>query len=83
MVLTGLSPDVIIDIVNRAFAFWTYQSNLARKNQEVMIMSYKEKLNMLETSYEALLSKIRQESAMMRKKVEGLHIFNSYIFQYF
>ncbi|XP_059470376.1 E3 ubiquitin-protein ligase CCNB1IP1-like [Neocloeon triangulifer] len=72
MVLTGLSPEIVMDIVNRSFSFWTYQNNLTKKYQESVIKSYKEKLSKLESSYEILVAKIQQEVCLLKKKVEEL-----------
>lgn len=71
MVLAGLSPEVIIDIVNRSFAFWSYQTSLSKKYQDGLIGSYKERLHMLETSYESLITKFRHEAASLKKKIDG------------
>ncbi|XP_065343262.1 E3 ubiquitin-protein ligase CCNB1IP1-like [Cloeon dipterum] len=72
MVLTGLSPEIVMDIMNRSFSFWTYQTSLTRKHQEGVIKSYKDKLSKLESSYESLVAKIRQEVHVLRKKVEEM-----------
>jgi hypothetical protein len=71
MVLTGLSPEIIIDIVNRAILFWSFQTSLFRKYQDGVITSYKERLNLLENSYENVLAKSKHEVTALKKKIEG------------
>ena len=60
-VLSGLRPDLIIEICSRALSFWTYQTTQEAYFQEMLYKNLEEKYTQLETQVQGIVRDAQSE----------------------
>lgn len=68
MVLTGLRPDVIVDIIARSMAFRTYQMAQERAYYDSTIQTLETQMNKLEAAHKSEITKMENEMAVLNKR---------------
>ncbi|RHZ45296.1 hypothetical protein Glove_682g37 [Diversispora epigaea] len=71
-VLSGLRPDIIMEICSRALSFWTYQTTQEACFQEMMYKSLEEKYTQLEKQVQGIMRDFQTEITTLRAKVQAL-----------
>ncbi|KAG0212252.1 hypothetical protein BGX28_006605 [Mortierella sp. GBA30] len=71
-ILSGLSPDVIMEICSRAISFWTYQTSQEAKFQEVTQRSLEDKLSLVEKRLQRMTREVNTELNGFRDTVGTL-----------
>ncbi|CAI5791142.1 E3 ubiquitin-protein ligase CCNB1IP1 [Podarcis lilfordi] len=72
MVLSGLRPEIILDISSRALAFWTYQVHQERLYQEYTYSKAEGHLKQMEKVYTQQLQSKDVELTSMKSEVSSL-----------
>nr|XP_018917919.1 PREDICTED: E3 ubiquitin-protein ligase CCNB1IP1-like [Bemisia tabaci] len=72
MVLTGLRPDVIVDIIARSMAFRTYQMAQERAYYDSTIQTLETQMNKLEAAHKSEITKMENEMAVLNKRQQQL-----------
>ncbi|KAF9937940.1 hypothetical protein BGZ67_000712 [Mortierella alpina] len=71
-ILSGLSPEVIMEICTRAISFWTYQTSQEAKFQEMAQRTLEDKLSLVEKQLQRLTREVNVELNGFRDTVSGL-----------
>ncbi|CAG8800439.1 28471_t:CDS:2, partial [Dentiscutata erythropus] len=69
-VLSGLRPDIIVEICSRALSFWTYQTTQEACFQEMMYKSLEDKYTQLEKQVQSLMREAQSEVTTLQKDME-------------
>ncbi|CAG8647992.1 6626_t:CDS:2 [Cetraspora pellucida] len=69
-VLSGLRPDIIMEICSRALSFWTYQTTQEACFQEMMYKSLEDKYTQLEKQVQSLMRDAQSEVTTLQKDME-------------
>ncbi|KAF9349202.1 cyclin B1 interacting protein 1, E3 ubiquitin protein ligase [Mortierella sp. AD094] len=69
-VLSGLKPEIIMEICTRAISFWTYQTSQEARYQEMAIKAREDKVNLLERQLQRLTKEFDIEIDALQKDVE-------------
>ncbi|CAG8487426.1 7135_t:CDS:2, partial [Dentiscutata heterogama] len=69
-VLSGLRPDIIMEICSRALSFWTYQTTQEACFQEMMYKSLEDKYTQLEKQVQGLMRDAQSEVTTLQKDME-------------
>ncbi|CAG8577515.1 10888_t:CDS:2, partial [Racocetra persica] len=69
-VLSGLRPDIIMEICSRALSFWTYQTTQEACFQELMYKSLEDKYTQLEKQVQGLMRDAQSEVTTLQKDME-------------
>ncbi|KAF5296558.1 hypothetical protein FQA39_LY12476 [Lamprigera yunnana] len=72
MILTGLSPEQIMEIASRAIGFYVYQMNYNNQNKDASLRAVNEQLDELKDYCSSLTSKFKTDILKERKKAENL-----------
>ncbi|KAF9967727.1 hypothetical protein BGZ70_008475 [Mortierella alpina] len=71
-ILSGLSPEVIMEICTRAISFWTYQTTQEAKYQEMAQRTLEDKLSLVEKQLQRMTREVNVELSGFRDTVSGL-----------
>ncbi|CAO3568558.1 unnamed protein product [Mortierella alpina] len=71
-ILSGLSPEVIMEICTRAISFWTYQTTQEAKFQEMAQRTLEDKLSLVEKQLQRMTREVNVELNGFRDTVSGL-----------
>ncbi|CAG8576227.1 6912_t:CDS:2 [Acaulospora morrowiae] len=71
-VLSGLRPEIIMEICSRALSFWTYQTTQESCFQEMMYKSLEDKYAQLEKQIQGVMREAQAEITTLRTKVQAL-----------
>lgn len=71
MVLTGLSPDIIFDISQRAVNFWMYQMYQEGIHKDLIIKNAKERSVTLTDYCDTVAAKYNIEEQKTARKIES------------
>ncbi|CAG8570549.1 4308_t:CDS:2 [Funneliformis caledonium] len=71
-VLSGLRPDLIIEICSRALSFWTYQTTQEACFQEMLYKNLEEKYSQLEKQVQGVLRDAQSEITSLKVKLQAL-----------
>ncbi|KAF9081816.1 hypothetical protein BGX23_000415 [Mortierella sp. AD031] len=71
-ILSGLRPDVIMEICTRAVSFWTYQTSQEAKYQEMTQKTLEDKVGQLERQLQRMTREVNVELNGFRDTVSGL-----------
>ncbi|KAF9192194.1 cyclin B1 interacting protein 1, E3 ubiquitin protein ligase [Haplosporangium sp. Z 11] len=69
-ILSGLRPEVIMEICTRAISFWTYQTSQEAKYQEMTRKSLEDKLSLVEKQLQRMTRDVNIELSALQKDVE-------------
>ncbi|KAF9380785.1 cyclin B1 interacting protein 1, E3 ubiquitin protein ligase, partial [Mortierella sp. AD011] len=69
-VLSGLKPDIIMEICTRAMSFWTYQTSQEARYQEMAIKAREDKVNLLERQLQRMAKEFDIEIDALQKDNE-------------
>ncbi|KAL8854357.1 MAG: hypothetical protein Q9221_000844 [Calogaya cf. arnoldii] len=73
-VLSGLSPNIIIECAGRGLAFWSYQSTQEIVYQEYLAKSLTDKYNKLGTQVDKIIHDANTEITALNQKVSSMQI---------
>ncbi|KAF9182147.1 hypothetical protein BGZ51_004896 [Haplosporangium sp. Z 767] len=68
-ILSGLRPEVIMEICTRAISFWTYQTSQEAKYQEMTRKSLEDKLSLVEKQLQRMTRDVNIELSGMHAVV--------------
>ncbi|KAF9285786.1 hypothetical protein BGZ88_009398 [Linnemannia elongata] len=71
-ILSGLRPEVIMEICTRAISFWTYQTSQEAKYQEMSQKTLEDKLGQLERQLQRMTREVNVELNGFRDTVSAL-----------
>ena len=69
--LQGLRPDVIMEVCNRALAFWIYQVSQERHYQDHCLKQLKDKCLHLERQLDLNAGNVRNQALVLNDKILG------------
>ncbi|XP_075229905.1 E3 ubiquitin-protein ligase CCNB1IP1-like isoform X5 [Lycorma delicatula] len=72
MVLAGLRPEIIMDIVSRGIGFWCHQMFQEKMIHKAKALQIETHLNQIESSYETLIVKMKNDLQVENKNYESL-----------
>ncbi|RZF32609.1 hypothetical protein LSTR_LSTR011056 [Laodelphax striatellus] len=72
MILAGLRPEIILDIASRAISFWSHQMYKEKLIHYSRANSVEAQLNHVESSYETLIVKMKNDIEAKNKNFETL-----------
>lgn len=72
IILSGMKPDVIMDIAMRAMSFWSYQMEEETRYQENIGRHARERAKGLEEFHNLSLQRVKSELQSNKKKIENL-----------
>ncbi|KAI7824675.1 hypothetical protein BC939DRAFT_515604 [Gamsiella multidivaricata] len=71
-ILSGLRPEVIMEICTRAISFWTYQTSQEAKYQEMIQKTLEDKLSLCEKQQQRMIREVNAELNGFRNKMNSL-----------
>lgn len=71
MVLAGLKPEIVLDMTTRSLSFWGYQMAQDKDYHMMMEKHWKERSVELESSYQILMVKMKNDREVDSKKFES------------
>ncbi|KAG0350660.1 cyclin B1 interacting protein 1, E3 ubiquitin protein ligase [Podila minutissima] len=71
-ILSGLRPEVIMEICTRALSFWTYQTSQEAKYQEMTQKNLEDKLSVFEKQHQRMSREMNVELTAFRETVGSL-----------
>ncbi|CAB5376428.1 unnamed protein product [Rhizophagus irregularis] len=71
-VLSGLRPDLVVEICSRALSFWTYQTTQEACFQEMLYKNLEEKYTQLEKQVQGVMRDAQSEITSLRAKLQAL-----------
>lgn len=74
MILTGLSPEKVLDVANRALNFWTYQVHHDKVLKDEMLKNMKSQFTELTHYCETMASNHKMEIQKFIRENEGKQI---------
>ncbi|KAF9557308.1 hypothetical protein EC968_007693 [Mortierella alpina] len=69
-ILSGLSPEVIMEICTRAISFWTYQTAQEAKFQEMAQRTLEDKLGLVEKQLQRMTREVNVELNGLQEELE-------------
>ncbi|KAI1318196.1 hypothetical protein EDD11_007079 [Mortierella claussenii] len=69
-ILSGLRPEIIMEICTRATSFWTYQTSQETRYQEMTLKTQEDKANLLEKQLQRMTREINVELNALQKDLE-------------
>ncbi|CAJ0826514.1 5759_t:CDS:2 [Entrophospora sp. SA101] len=69
-VLSGLRPDIIVEICSRSLSFWTYQTTQEAYFQKMLYKNLQEKCSQLEKQMQSVIRDAQEEIASIQKDLE-------------
>ncbi|KAK6544717.1 hypothetical protein TWF694_001403 [Orbilia ellipsospora] len=75
-VLSGLSPELILEIASRGISFWVYQTTQEIVYQEYLSKTIKEKYNGLSTQHNNFIHEANSQFDSLTQKIQELTIQN-------
>lgn len=67
MIMSGLKPEIVMDVCGRALSFWVYQIYQEQCYQDIMLRNQDEKRQVSERQFHAMMSQAKAElSGMVR-----------------
>lgn len=72
MILTGLRPEIVLDMTGRAFSFWSYQMSQEKNYHQLMMKHWKDRCVEFESAYQTLMVKVKNDREVESKKLTGL-----------
>ncbi|CAG8473490.1 8580_t:CDS:10 [Paraglomus occultum] len=71
-VLSGLRPDIVMEITARALSFWTYQTTQESWLQDILYQNLQEKCQQLEKQLHSIKKEAQTEFCALREKQSAL-----------
>nr|CAG8449202.1 11456_t:CDS:10 [Entrophospora candida] len=71
-VLSGLRPDIIVEICSRSLSFWTYQTTQEAYFQKMLYKNLQEKCSQLEKQMQSVIRDAQEEIASLKSKVQAI-----------
>ncbi|XP_022205717.2 E3 ubiquitin-protein ligase CCNB1IP1 isoform X2 [Nilaparvata lugens] len=74
MILAGLRPEIVLDIATRAISFWSHQMYKEKLIHYTRANNVEAQLNHVESSYETLIVKMKNDMEAKNKNFETLKV---------
>jgi len=71
-VLSGLRPDIIVEICSRSLSFWTYQTTQEAYFQKMLYKNLQEKCSQLEKQMQSVIRDAQEEITSLKSKIQAI-----------